>query len=154
MWQNKKMYPLPDHSLLFRSSPYPYLVMAIDLTIIDANDACLRSVQRTREEIVGLHVFEAFPPDPSDPDLTNIREVKASLETAIATRKPHTTPFLRYSVPVETAAGVKFVERFWNAVHNPGPARRWQRCVRLPERHRCNGPLPLRPQIAKRIFTA
>ena len=79
MWQNKKMYPLPDHSLLFRSSPYPYLVMAIDLTIIDANDACLRSVQRTREEIVGLHVFEASPPNPSDPDSTNIREVKASL---------------------------------------------------------------------------
>ena len=113
------MYTPPDHSLLFRSSPYPYLVMATDLTIIDANDAYLRSVQRSKEDIVGLYVFDAFPPNPDDPDSTNVIEVKASLETAIATKVPHTTPFLRYSVPVETANGVEFVERFWNAVHTP-----------------------------------
>ena len=113
------MITAPDHSLLFRSSPYPYLVMSTDLVIIDANDAYLRSVQRAREDIVGLHIFEAFPENPDDPDSTNLREVKASLETAIATRKPHTTPFLRYSVPVDEGNGITFIERFWNAVHTP-----------------------------------
>ena len=110
---------LPDHSLLFRSSPYPYLVMALDLTIIDANDAYLRSVRRTLDQIVGRYVFDAFPENPDDTGSTNIAEVKASLETAIATRTAHTTPFLRYSVPVESDAGVVFEERFWNAVHTP-----------------------------------
>ena len=113
------MHPAPDHFLLFRSSPYPYLVLAPDLTIIDANDAYLRSVGRTKEDIVGLYVFDAFPENPDDPGSTNICEVKASLETAIATRAAHTTPFLRYSVPVETATGVVFEERFWNAMHTP-----------------------------------
>ena len=113
------MHTVPDHSLLFRSSPYPYLVMSTDLIIIDANDAYLRSVQRAREEIVGLHIFDAFPENPDDPDSTNLREVKASLDTAIATRKPHTTPFLRYSVPVDRGDGVFFSERFWNAIHTP-----------------------------------
>ena len=113
------MHTPPDHSLLFRSSPYPYLVMATDLTIIDANDAYLRSVRRTREQIVGRYVFDAFPENPDDTGSTNIDEVKASLETAIATKTAHTTPFLRYSVPVETEAGVVFEERFWNAIHTP-----------------------------------
>ena len=113
------MHTPPDHSLLFRSSPYPYLVMATDLTIIDANDAYLRSVRRTKEQIVGRYVFDAFPENPDDTGSTNIGEVKASLETAIATKTAHTTPFLRFSVPVETDAGVVFEERFWNAVHTP-----------------------------------
>ncbi|MES2898872.1 MAG: ATP-binding protein [Pseudomonadota bacterium] len=113
------MHIPPDHSLLFRSSPYPYLVMATDLTIIDANDAYLRSVARTKEEIVGLYVFHAFPENKNDTASTNISEVKASLETAIATKRPHNTPFLRYSVPVDCGAGVVFEERFWNAVHTP-----------------------------------
>ncbi|NHZ43922.1 hybrid sensor histidine kinase/response regulator [Massilia aquatica] len=113
------MHAPPDHFLLFRSSPYPYLVMAPDLTIIDANDAYLRSVRRTKEQIVGLYVFDAFPENPDDAGSTNIAEVKASLETAMATKRPHTTPFLRYSVPVETETGTVFQERFWNAVHTP-----------------------------------
>lgn len=113
------MHTSLDHSLLFRSSPYPYLVMAPDLTIIDANDAYLRSVQRTKEEIVGLYVFEAFPANPNDAESTNIAEVKASLETAMATKKPHTTPFLRYSVPVQINGATVFQERFWNTIHTP-----------------------------------
>jgi PAS domain S-box-containing protein len=109
----------PDHSLLFRASPYPYLVMSNDLTIIDANPAYLRAVGRTKEDIVGRYVFDAFPENPGDPDSTNIREVKASLETAIATGRPHTTPFLRYAVPEQTPDGTVFKEMYWSTVHTP-----------------------------------
>jgi PAS domain-containing protein len=110
----------PDHSLLFRASPYPYLVMDLGLTVIDANPAYLNSVQRSLDDIVGRYVFDAFPENPDDPDSTNIREVKASLETAIATRAPHTTPFLRYAVPVTVDGATVFEERFWSTVHTPG----------------------------------
>lgn len=101
----------PDYALLFRASPYPYLVMSNDLTVIDASQAYFRAVGRTKEDLVGLYVFDAFPENAADPDSTNIKEVKASLETAIATGRPHTTPFLRYSVPQQTPDGTVFNER-------------------------------------------
>jgi PAS domain-containing protein len=54
------MMTLDDYRALFHASPYPYLVMAPDLTIIGASGAYLRSVKRTEEEIVGGEVFVAF----------------------------------------------------------------------------------------------
>lgn len=64
------MHTPPDHLLLFRLSPYPYLVMAPDLTIIDANDAYLGKVRRAKDDIVGRYVFDAFPENPDDPGST------------------------------------------------------------------------------------
>jgi PAS domain S-box-containing protein len=113
------MMKLSDYQALFRASPYPYLVMAPDLTIIGASGAYLRSVQRTEEDIVGRYVFEAFPENPEDPDATDVSEVKASLLRALAKGEPDTTAFVRYAVPVETPEGRKFDERYWSTVHTP-----------------------------------
>jgi PAS domain S-box-containing protein len=113
------MMNLSDYQALFRASPYPYLVMAPDLTIIGASGAYLRSVQRTEEDIVGRYVFEAFPEDPDNPDATDISEVKGSLLRALAKGEPDTTAFVRYAVPVDTLDGKKFEERYWSTVHTP-----------------------------------
>jgi PAS domain S-box-containing protein len=113
------MMTLSDYQALFRASPYPYLVMAPDLTIIGASGAYLRSVRRTEEDIVGRYVFDAFPADPSNPDATDIAEVKNSLLRALAKGEPDTTAFVRYAVPVDTWEGVKFEERYWSTVHTP-----------------------------------
>jgi PAS domain S-box-containing protein len=110
---------LSDFQALFRVTPYPYLVMAPDLTIVGASGAYLRSVQRTEEDIVGRYVFEAFPADPDNPEATNIAEVKASLLRALAKGQPDTTAFVRYAVPVDTPEGKKFEERYWSTVHTP-----------------------------------
>ena len=71
------MMTLDQFQALFRATPYPYLVMSPDLTIVGASSAYLRSVQRTEEEIVGRNVFEAFPENPDNPEATDISEVKA-----------------------------------------------------------------------------
>ncbi|MEN3276345.1 MAG: hypothetical protein V7631_2135 [Massilia sp.] len=110
---------LSDYQALFRASPYPYLVMTPDLTIVAASGTYLRSVQRTEAEIVGRHVFEAFPQDPDNPESTDISEVKASLLRALAKGQPDTTAFVRYSVAVDTPAGRKYEERYWSTVHTP-----------------------------------
>lgn len=93
--------------------------MDTNLTIIGASGTYLRSVKRTEEEIVGQYLFAAFPPNPEDPDSTNMAEVKASIARALSKGEPDTTPFLRYSVPVETDSGVVFEERLWSTVHTP-----------------------------------
>jgi len=110
---------LSVYKALFRSSPYPYLVMDTELRIIGASGTYLRSVKRTEEDIVGQYLFDAFPPNPDDPDSTNVAEVKASIARALAKGEPDTTPFLRYSIPVETAAGIGHEGRFWSTVHTP-----------------------------------
>ncbi|WP_166894108.1 ATP-binding protein [Massilia sp. CCM 8734] len=106
----------PDYQALFRASPYPYLLMDLALNIIGANDAYLHATGRRAEELLGRYVFDAFPENPDDPGSTNIAEVRSSLERAIASGKPDSTAFLRYSVP---AAGGGFEERFWSTVHTP-----------------------------------
>ena len=113
------MMKLTDYQALFRVSPYPYLVMAPDLTILAASGAYLRSVQRNEEDIVGRYVFDAFPENPDDPNATDITEVKASLLRALAKGEPDTTAFVRYAVPIETPDGTRFEERYWSTVHTP-----------------------------------
>jgi PAS domain-containing protein len=110
----------PDFEALFNASPYPYMLMSVpELTIIGANPAYLHSVGRTAEAIVGRYVFEAFPPNNNDPASTNVQEVRTSIERAVATKLPDTTPFLRYAVPHETPQGTVFREIYWSTVHTP-----------------------------------
>ncbi len=113
------MMTLSDYQALFRASPYLYLVMAPDLTIIGASGAYLRSIQRTEEELVGRYLFEAIPADPDNPDTTDVSEIKASLLRALAKGEPDTTAFVRYAVEVDTPTGKKFEERYWSTVHTP-----------------------------------
>ncbi|MFB9289986.1 ATP-binding protein [Pseudoduganella plicata] len=113
------MMTLSDFQALFRVTPYPYLVMSPDLTVVAASGAYLRSVQRTEEDIVGRYVFEAFPENPDNPQATNIAEVKASMLRALAKGEPDTTAFVRYAVAVRKPDGVHFEERYWSTVHTP-----------------------------------
>lgn len=109
----------PDFAALFAASPYPYLLIDTGFIIIGANPAYLRSTGRTADDIVGKNIFDAFPANPTDPDSTNLGEVRTSIELAISTRQPHTSALLRYAVPVETPEGTVFDERYWSAVHSP-----------------------------------
>ncbi|TWI69816.1 PAS domain S-box-containing protein [Pseudoduganella lurida] len=109
----------PDYAALFTASPYPYLLVDTDFLIIGANPAYLRATGRTAEDIVGKHIFVAFPVNPADPESTNLDEVGRSIELAIATREPHTSALLRYAVPRAGQEDGGFEERYWSAVHTP-----------------------------------
>jgi len=113
------MMTLSHYQALFRDTPYLYLVMTPDLTIVGASGAYLRSVQRSEAEIVGRYVFDAFPEDPDHPDATNVAEVKGSMLRALAKGEPDATAFVRYAVPVATPSGTVFEERYWSTVHTP-----------------------------------
>jgi PAS domain S-box-containing protein len=113
------MIAQPDFSALFSASPYPYLLIDTGFIIIGANPSYLRATGRTAADIIGKHIFDAFPANPDDPDSTNLDEVRVSIELAIATRAPHTSALLRYAVPRVTPDGTVFDERYWSAVHSP-----------------------------------
>src|SRR5471030_2241181 len=61
------MNPTPNYAALFDASPYPYLLVGLDWNIIGANKSYLNAVGRTLQDILGLPLFEAFPPNPQDP---------------------------------------------------------------------------------------
>ena len=55
--------PRVDYEAVFRAGATPYAVFTPELVIADVNDTFLAMVGRSREELVGVELFEAFPPD-------------------------------------------------------------------------------------------
>jgi PAS domain S-box-containing protein len=106
-----------DYGRLFRGLPTPYMVMTPDLVLVEANDAYLANVGRTREEILGRPVFEAFPPTPDALDDTGTSHVQRSFERARDTGRPDTMPIQRYDIPDRVHGGL--VERFWSLISVP-----------------------------------
>ncbi|MBX9245351.1 SpoIIE family protein phosphatase [Actinotalea ferrariae] len=106
-----------DHVRLFRSLLTPYLVMSPELVVVEANDAYLRTVGRTREELVGRDVFELFPPTRDALDATGVSRIQRSLERARDTGRPDTMPLQRYDIPDLVHGGV--VERHWSLISIP-----------------------------------
>src|SRR4051812_10194077 len=98
--------------------PTPYLVLTPDLVIVDANPAYLATTGRALDELVGRDVFEAFPGNPhaGEPD-GGVGKVRASLEKARDTGRPHTMPVQEYDIP-DGSGG--FVKRFWSLISVPG----------------------------------
>ncbi|MFD0756920.1 PAS domain-containing protein [Massilia norwichensis] len=91
-----------------------------DPVILDVNNAFLRNVNHTREQLVGQLLFQALPADPNDPFDTGVEALRASLERAIETGQPQAMPTQRYPIRTVNKDGVEvFVERFWNAVNTP-----------------------------------
>ncbi|MEV5172423.1 SpoIIE family protein phosphatase [Streptomyces flaveolus] len=107
-----------DHAAVFAATPSPYLVLGPDLVIVDVNQAYLEATERTREDLLGLHVFTAFPDNPADPDADGVRNLGASLHRVLATSRPDTMGLQKYDIPVMGRPGV-FEERWWSPVNTP-----------------------------------
>jgi PAS domain S-box-containing protein len=104
---------------LFQASPAPFLVLKPDaprFTIIEVNEAYLAATMRTREDVVGLGIFEAYPDNPDDPAIAGVRTLRASIEHVLASKQPDTLPGLKYDVSRPDGT---FEERWWSPVNSP-----------------------------------
>jgi PAS domain S-box-containing protein len=117
------MSPLssPDFQQLFEQSPGCLLVLApdADFTIVAVSDAYLRATRTTREGLLGRALFERFPDNPADPKATGTRNVRASLERALATRAPDTMAMQQYDLRRSEAQGGGFETRYWSTSNIP-----------------------------------
>ncbi|NUR57938.1 MAG: SpoIIE family protein phosphatase [Catenulispora sp.] len=107
-----------DHAALFAATPSPYLVLGPDLVIVDVNQAYLQATGRTREDLLGRYIFEAFPDNPTDPQADGVRNLEASLHRVLTGRCPDTMAVQKYDIPVVTRPG-EFEERWWSPVNTP-----------------------------------
>ena len=105
-----------DFAALFAGLSTAYLVLTADLVIVEVNEAYLRLLQRTRGELVGRPVFEAFPPEPASLDAQGRNPLKLSFERVRDTGRTDTMPLLQYDVRAGVAGAVE--QRFWSLVHS------------------------------------
>jgi PAS domain S-box-containing protein len=102
-----------DRDAVFNASPNPYVLLDPSLTIVGMNEAYLAVTGRTREDLLGRPMFDAFP---SDPASLQHRQLRGSLERAFATRERDHIPLIRYDI---TRPDGTPEERFWAATHTP-----------------------------------
>jgi PAS domain S-box-containing protein len=108
-----------SHSLkILEKVPNMYLVVSPTLVILTASDLFLEAIETTREAIVGKHIFEAFPDNPELPDADGVKNINASLQEVLRTKKPHFMNIQRYDVPDVLAPG-RFITRYWEPSHTP-----------------------------------
>ena len=138
---------------LFHALPSPYMVLDRQLRYVEANAAYEAAVFRSRDELIGAHLFDLFP----DPE--NGERLRSSLQQALDTGKPDTLAFIPYDIP--TADGVQ--RRYWTAVHTPvrdvsgDVAFVMQNTVDVTELHRLRqevGPLPGETDLLQRAREA
>ncbi|HYC04197.1 MAG TPA: PAS domain-containing protein [Azospirillaceae bacterium] len=111
----------PDFAALFQHVPTPCLVLSTDLVIVEVNAAYLSAVGRQRAELLGRHVFDAFPENPDDPGSDGPTALRASLDRVLATGRTDAMPDQRYDIPRSPEAGGGFEERWWRPVNVPVP---------------------------------
>ncbi|RAZ85235.1 PAS domain-containing protein [Cereibacter johrii] len=103
---------------VFEAAPHGYLILDPDLTIIDVNRQYLDLTRARREDLVNVAMFEAFPDNPGDPTADGVRNLRASLETARSTGRPHSMAVQKYDIPLRGPGG-GFEERYWKPLNTP-----------------------------------
>ncbi len=113
----------PDLLRAFKTVPDLYLILSVDLVILTASNAYLEATFTRRQAIVGKHVFDVFPDNPSTPHASAVRNLEASLREVIATRKSHQMALQRYDVPRPSDQGgdeaQSFEEKYWLPLNTP-----------------------------------
>ncbi|MER6034043.1 SpoIIE family protein phosphatase [Streptomyces sp. NPDC001835] len=107
-----------DYSGVFAALPSPCLVLGTDLVIADANAAFCAVTGRSRGELVGQYLFDAFPSNPASPEADGVATLKDSLHRVLSSRQTDHMALQKYDIPVAGNPEV-FKERWWTAINVP-----------------------------------
>jgi serine phosphatase RsbU (regulator of sigma subunit) len=109
-----------DYAALFAATPSPCMVLTPELIIVAVNAAYLEITGRERHELLGRHVFAAFPANPANPDADGMRNLTVSMRRAFDTGERDIMAPQKYDIPVPGRPGV-FQERYWSTINTPVP---------------------------------
>ncbi|MFJ9826296.1 PP2C family protein-serine/threonine phosphatase [Streptomyces sp. NPDC101160] len=109
---------MTDYAKVFRALPGMVALLTPDLLYVDANDDFLRLSGRTREQLVGHHVFDVFPDNPQDPAATGAQNLAASLRRVLESGERDSLAPQRYDVESPERPG-EWDVRYWSAVNAP-----------------------------------
>ena len=107
-----------NYRAVFEAFPGPTALLSCDFTILDANDDYLSAVGRERPDVIGQNLFVAFPTNTREQGNTGADNLRASLESVVATGEMDRMDLIRYDIQVSGKPGV-FEERYWAVVNSP-----------------------------------
>ncbi|SOE12024.1 two-component sensor histidine kinase [Hoeflea halophila] len=103
-----------DFGELFDALPSPHMVLDRELCYVAVNRAYEQVVMRSRDEMIGRHLFDLFPNDGESG-----RRLRASLDRVFATGETDTLAYIPYDIPRPPELGGGMEQRYWTAVHTP-----------------------------------
>jgi signal transduction histidine kinase len=109
----------PIYQWIFNSTASAYLILDTDLLIVEVNNAYLQATDRTRESVLGRHVFDAFPENPNDLQGAGVQRLRESLQRVIQSRTVDPVGVLQYDIPVGAPHENRFEKRYWSPVNSP-----------------------------------
>jgi PAS domain-containing protein len=107
-----------NYRAAFKCMPGAVALLSPDLIILDISDGYLDAAGCSSERILGRNILEAFPENPHDPDDTGPRDLRASLESVLATGLPDYINATKYDVEDPGHPG-EFEERYWTIANVP-----------------------------------
>ncbi|MFI9549805.1 PP2C family protein-serine/threonine phosphatase [Streptomyces sp. NPDC052016] len=110
--------PWIDYGAIFQASPSAMLVLSPEFLILDANAAYQELVGRSRGQLIGQYVFDAYPDNPHDPQGAGMRRLEDSLLRVRQTGTQDIVSPVRHDVQDAQCPGV-FVERYWSLINAP-----------------------------------
>jgi PAS domain S-box-containing protein len=110
--------PPIDYREVFQALPVMVALLTPDLVYADVNRDFARLSGRSREQLVGHHLFDVFPDNPNDPAATGSRNLEASLRRVMATAERDTMALQRYDVESTTRPG-HWEKRYWSPINAP-----------------------------------
>lgn len=108
-----------DFAAIFSATASAYLMLDTKLVIVGVNDAYLRATGRTRNDVIGRHVFDAFPVNPSDPVESGVPRLQRSFERVLETHAVDHVDVFRFDIPTGLATGNSFETRYWSPINSP-----------------------------------
>ncbi|MGW2619142.1 PP2C family protein-serine/threonine phosphatase [Streptomyces sp. NPDC001500] len=107
-----------DYAAVFQALPGMVALLTPELVYADVNAEFLRVTGRSREHMIGRHLFDVFPDNPNDGSASGMRNLEASLRRVLATGERDTMALQRYDVESLERPG-EWEERYWSPVNAP-----------------------------------
>lgn len=107
-----------DYAAVFQALPGMVALLTPELVYVDVNEDFARLAGRSREELVGRYIFDAFPENPGDPAAAGRRETEESMLRVVASGERDTMALLRYDIEDSQRPG-HWQEHFWSPVNAP-----------------------------------
>lgn len=100
-----------DFTSLFEVLPGPHNILDRDLRFVAVNVAYEQATGRSRAELIGKGIFDAFP-NPGEAG----RRLRQSLARVFETGESDTLAFIHYAIPLADGG---MEDRYWTATHIP-----------------------------------
>lgn len=108
----------PEAFKVFETLPYNCLVLSPDFRILNASNAYLKLVGRTREPLLGWNVYDVFHLN-SNWMIAQAAGLEASMQAALDTRQRHEMPIVQLSIPNWAQSEQEPRTSYWVISHTP-----------------------------------